>query len=89
MTDVETKIYNACLKSLSSMGIEKVKKMSWFGKNHPNMDMNQRQPVMKWVFKLMCKCGLHRWRDCETDLPYVSPEVCIDCGAKRSENPMP
>lgn len=28
-------LYEACLKSICSMGIEKVKKMSWFGKNHP------------------------------------------------------
>lgn len=33
MTDLEKKIYAACLASAKNMG-NRVKEMSWFGRNH-------------------------------------------------------
>ena len=33
MSELEKKIYNACLASAKNMG-DRIKDMSWFGKNH-------------------------------------------------------
>ena len=34
MSDLKQALYEACLKTISEMGMDEVKQMSWFGKNH-------------------------------------------------------
>lgn len=34
MTKLEEALYKACLASAKNMGPDKIKQMSWFGKNH-------------------------------------------------------
>jgi len=40
--------------------------------------------------RLFCRLGWHKWvSDRESDYPWVSPEICPHCGARRSSNPCP
>lgn len=55
------------------------------GWHHPQLAYPLRQRP-----RLLCRIGLHYWRaDLESDLPWVSHEICIGCNKRRSFNPCP